>query len=86
MLLKDDHSILPHFEQKLNQKIFLIDDPYEETNLATNSDYASILADLESKVDVFADGIYTFETSGTCLESEVLDADNNWITGCCNYV
>ena len=65
---------------------FLIDDPYEETNLATNSDYASILADLESKVDVFADGIYTFETSGTCLESEVLDADNNWITGCCNYV
>merc|ERR1712223_1000630 len=64
----------------------IANDPYEETNLATNADYASILADLESKVDVFADGIYTFETSGTCLESEVLDADNNWITGCCNYV
>merc|ERR1711976_513677 len=64
----------------------IANDPYEETNLATNSDYASILADLESKVDVFADGIYTFETSGTCLESEVLDADNNWITGCWNYV
>merc|ERR1719361_3415129 len=64
----------------------IANDPYEETNLATNSAYASILADLESKVDIFADGIYAFETSGTCLESEVLDLDNNWITGCCNYV
>ena len=63
---------------------FSLDDPYEETNLATDSNYASILADLESKVDVFADGIYTFATSGTCLESEAVDATtNSYITGCC---
>ena len=63
---------------------FSIDDPYEETNLATDSAYASILADLENKVDVFADGIYTFATSGTCLESEAVDATtNSYITGCC---
>ena len=42
------------------------------------------MADLEETVDLLATEVYEFETSGTCLESEVFDSDGNWITGCCN--
>merc|ERR1739838_511835 len=59
-------------------------DPNEETNLAEDSNYATILADLEETVDLWATEVYEFATSGTCLESEVLDSNGNWITGCCN--
>ena len=63
---------------------FIKDDPNEETNLADDSNYASILTDLEDKVDAMVSEVYEYETSGNCDESEVLDSDGNWITGCCN--
>merc|ERR1712088_70884 len=41
----------------------IANDPNEETNLATDSNYSSILADLEAKVDAYLGDIYEYETS-----------------------
>ena len=67
----------------LEKQTFHLGDPYEETNLATDSAYDTIVTSMTSTVESYVGGIYSFSTSGKCVDEDMI-IDGFWVSGCCN--